>query len=171
MLLIDLTVQNIHNRFAAHVYETHGRIALESGDLEEYNQCQSRLQEMKRRGIQVSVDEFNCYQLLHCLYRGNKLEMIGVLCRLGKEDRLVKFARLSVSNFLKGNEFISFVLKIRQYMTSGNYSKFFKLYRSAPHMSGYILDYMLHSVRISAYDTYIRAYDVLFIPELMVSVL
>lgn len=31
-------MQSISNRFAAHVYETHARIALESGDLPEYNQ-------------------------------------------------------------------------------------------------------------------------------------
>lgn len=88
-MLLDLTVQNIHNRFAAHVYETHGRIALESGDLEEYNQCQSRLQEMKRRGIQVSDDEFNCYKLLHALYRSNKLEFIGTLRELGQNNLIV----------------------------------------------------------------------------------
>ena len=47
-------MQNINNRFTAHVYETHGRIALESGDLCEYNQCQSRLQELKKRGVKIS---------------------------------------------------------------------------------------------------------------------
>ena len=89
--MIDLTVQNIYNRFAAHVYETHGRIALESGDLEEYNQCQSRLQEMKRRGIQVSENEFNCYKLLHALYRNNKYEIIGTLRELARKNEIVSY--------------------------------------------------------------------------------
>ena len=36
-------MQTISNRFAAHVYETHARIALESGDLPEYNQVRTCL--------------------------------------------------------------------------------------------------------------------------------
>lgn len=62
---------------------------MESGDLEEYNQCQSRLQEMKRRGITISADEFHCYRLLHALYRGNKLEVISTLCEIARNEIIV----------------------------------------------------------------------------------
>lgn len=46
---------------------------------------------MKRRGIQVSHDEFNCYKLLHSLYRNNKLEFIGTLRELARENNIVSF--------------------------------------------------------------------------------
>ena len=75
----DLTVQNIYNNFTVHVYETHGRIALESGDLSEYNQCSSRLQEMKLRGLKTSQDEFDCYRILYCMIQNNWLELVGAL--------------------------------------------------------------------------------------------
>jgi len=67
----DLTVQNKQGPFCAHVYETHARVALVHGDLSEYNQCQSRLLELRARGtcdvkgkLAMSVDEFDCYRLL-----------------------------------------------------------------------------------------------------------
>ncbi len=47
----DLTVQNIQSRFTAHVYETHCRLSLESGDLQEFQRCMSRLQELADKGI------------------------------------------------------------------------------------------------------------------------
>lgn len=53
-------------------YQTHGRIALESGDMEEYNQCQSRLKELHLAGVPgVSMDEFTGYRLIYSLYREN----------------------------------------------------------------------------------------------------
>ncbi len=54
----DLTVQNIQNRFTAHVYETHCRVSLESGDLQEFQQCLSRLQELSDAGISIIFSPF-----------------------------------------------------------------------------------------------------------------
>ena len=77
-----MQVQNIKNRFTAHVYETHGRIALEAGDLSEYNQCQSCLQTMRHNGIPISADEFDSYRILHALMQHSKLEIVGFLKEL-----------------------------------------------------------------------------------------
>ena len=43
MLLYNI---NIHIDFAMKVYEFHGRVALQSNDLNEYNQCQTQLKQL-----------------------------------------------------------------------------------------------------------------------------
>ncbi len=54
------------------MYQTHGRVALEFGDMNEYNQCQSRLKELHLAGVPgVSMDEFTGYRLIYSLYREN----------------------------------------------------------------------------------------------------
>jgi hypothetical protein len=44
---------------------------------------------MRRRGVVVSADEFDCYKLLHSLYRGTKLELIASLRSLAREHAVV----------------------------------------------------------------------------------
>lgn len=73
----------------AHVYETHGRIALECGDLSEYNQCQSCLQTMRHEGVSIAEDEFDCYRILHAMMQRNKLEVVGSLRDVIKANALI----------------------------------------------------------------------------------
>ena len=136
----DLTVQNINNKFTAHVYETHGRIALESGDLSEYNQCSSRLQEMKRLGVQISDDEFDCYRILYCLVQNNKLDLIEVLRNLSFGESGVR----TFTSFREGavddsecarKSAVSFALEVASAVKRMNYDRFFSLYNIAPHLS------------------------------------
>lgn len=90
-------VQRIQNDFTVQVYEIHGRIALEKvgfvrlyisayctssctqlgqqGDLGEYNQCQTQLRELYKKGIPGRENEFIAYRLLYLLYAQNHAGM------------------------------------------------------------------------------------------------
>ena len=159
----DLTIQHINNKFTAHVYETHGRIALESGDLSEYNQCSSRLQEMKKRGIAICAAEFDCYRILYSLFQNNKLELIGVLRDLAKDNPgcLKRTRSESMVEEVHRRPFksdVSFALEVVQAVQSKNPEKFFSLYHSAPDLSGYLLDFFVHSMRIAGKNTLLRSH-------------
>lgn len=52
-------------------------------------------------------------------------------------------------------------------MNTGNDCKFFRLYQNAPHMSGYLIDYMLNPMRIKLYDATIKSYDTVSLPFMM----
>jgi hypothetical protein len=69
----DLTVQHIASDFSVHVYETHARVALESDDMNEYNQCQTQLKQLYAAGHKGCEMEFVAYLILYYVYLlGNK---------------------------------------------------------------------------------------------------
>ncbi|KAJ7880307.1 SAC3/GANP/Nin1/mts3/eIF-3 p25 family-domain-containing protein [Mycena olivaceomarginata] len=119
----DLTVQRIKNEFTVQVYEIHGRIALECGDMVEYNQCQATLKTLYDLGIPGRVEEFTAYRILMLLHGRNRSELnlyVGQLTPKQKADSAYS-ARSAM----------------------GNYHALFGLYSSSPNMGAYIMDHFL----------------------------
>ncbi|KAJ9474970.1 Protein THP3 [Pseudozyma hubeiensis] len=132
----DLTVQRIKNEFTVKVYEIHARIALEMGDLGEYNQCQSQLRGLYAYGIRGSAMEFLAYRILYLLHTKNRRDVNALMAELTEEH--------------KAEPAVEHALQVRAALVTGNYHSFFQLYTDAPNMNAYIMDHFVERERINA---------------------
>ncbi|KAJ3576457.1 hypothetical protein NP233_g417 [Leucocoprinus birnbaumii] len=140
----DLTVQRIKNEFTVQVYEIHARMALETSDMVEYNQCQATLKTLYDLGIPGKVEEFAAYRILMFLHGRNRSELnlyVGQLTKKQKLDEAVKHA-----------------LAVQRALAMGNYHSLFELYLSAPNMGAYIMDHFIDRERTRALITITKAY-------------
>eukprot|EP00850_Spirogloea_muscicola_P015681 SM000122S25788 [mRNA] locus=s122:290865:297556:+ [translate_table: standard] len=142
----DLTVQRIRDDFTAEVYETHGRLALEAGDLGEYNQCQAQLKGLYNEGISGCKCEFAAYGLLYTVFQhgsssNDLLASMAALTSGARDDPAVKHA-----------------LDVRHAVASANYYKFFALYKTAPNLGQQLMDLHADKMRYAAVHCMTRAY-------------
>ncbi|KAI0103639.1 SAC3/GANP/Nin1/mts3/eIF-3 p25 family-domain-containing protein [Nemania sp. FL0031] len=140
----DLTVQHIRNEFTVSVYEIHARIALEKGDLGEYNQCQTQLRALYRAGIKGNPIEFKAYRILYFIHTANRTALndaIADLTTAEKEEPAVKHA-----------------LNVRSALALGNYHKFFQLYLDVPNMGAYLMDMFIKRERLAALANMCKAF-------------
>lgn len=150
----DLTVQGVRSAFAIHVYETHARVALESADINEYNQCQTQLKELYATAGLGSVGhqmEFVAYRIFYNLYlsySGSTDAGHAELLRILNEMPVAGWEAVPVIH----------ALQIRKALAQGNYACFFRLHAEAPNMGAYILDMFTDSVRVDAATNILRAY-------------
>lgn len=140
----DLTVQRIRNDFTVQVYEIHARIALEKGDLGEYNQCQTQLKLLYDEGHQGNAEEFLAYRILYLLHTCNRQEMNSLMASLSAEQHQ--------------HPAIKHALMVRSALALSNYVLFFKLYQSCPNMGAFLMDYYVKRERLAALRVMCRAY-------------
>ncbi|GAA5867889.1 hypothetical protein JCM8547_003406 [Rhodosporidiobolus lusitaniae] len=140
----DLTVQRIKNDFTVQVYEIHARIALEKGDLGEFNKCQSILRGLYHLGLHGHPMEFLGYRILYLLFSQNRAELNSTLAELTPEETR--------------DQSVSHALAVRLAVSQGNFTKFFRLFNAAPKMGAYVMDHYIHRERIKALVTMCKAY-------------
>ncbi|KAJ6247121.1 leukocyte receptor cluster member 8 [Anaeramoeba flamelloides] len=140
----DLTVQVIRDEFTVQVYQTHSRLALENGDLGEFNQCQTQLVELFEQGIRPNIHEFIAYRILYYIVVNNSRGVIKVLKGLSSYDLQEFTIRHAIDVYLS--------------ITSGNYFNFFRLYKNVPNKGNYLMKHLIEKQRIIAIQNMLKVY-------------
>lgn len=141
----DLTVQHIRNEFTVNVYEIHARIALEKGDLGEYNQCQTQLRALYTQVVGGGhPTEFKAYRILYFIHTRNWTAMNDALADLTATD--------------KRDAAVQHALGVRSALALGNYHRFFQLYLDTPNMGAYLMDMFVGRERLTALSAICKAY-------------
>ena len=156
-------------------YESHARVALEIGDLNEYNQCQTQLKQLYASGLKGSDKEFTAYRILYYLYlRGNKKyqsgsqDLLNLMASLSAETQRYAYAIWIIlhgetpfnnSGYnICSHPSVLHALSIRQAILQDNYHRFFTLYKRTPDLGNCILDLVATSYRFKVLQRMIKAY-------------
>ena len=151
----DCTVQRIQDAFAVDVYETHAKVALEEGDLNEYNQCQTQLKELyelnSNSHAQKNLEEFLAYRMLYYVLLSTNESYDG-----GSSD-LFKIM-LSLTSEQMKDPAISHACKVREAVALGDYLAFFRLHEACPNLGHYLTERIVPTMRFRALQRLAKAY-------------
>lgn len=122
-------------------------LTLEQGDLNEYNQCQTQLQELYASGIPGQHQEFTAYRVLYYLY-------LQACCSGGSKGLLKILQELPAG---EQHPAVSHALRVRQAISITDYHLFFSLYESTPNLGQHIMQKLLQTIRVEALRRMIKA--------------
>ena len=134
----DMNAQRIEGLLYIDLYETHAKIALQCGDTNEFNICQTKLNEAYNEsmvGSERTHFEFLYYRLLYCIFEDSN-SVLKIMNSLTKEE--------------KAHLWIRFALKIRETLATRNYHLFFLLFLRAPGMGKFLIQQYINRERVKA---------------------
>ena len=146
----DLTVQSIENDFAVQVYVCHARVAIEEGDLNEFNQCQSILSGK----LNFTSGEFKAYRILYSLIQKKVNELTDIDVDPSDNDN----DNANYNDDDNDNDAVAHARKIVIAVSTSNYNQFFQLYQNAPHLCVYLEDFLVLRMRNMAYSRFLASY-------------
>jgi len=183
----DLTVQHISDGdLVRETYQTHARIALECGDLAEYNQCQAVLKTLHAASLErmlanasKSSSKKKATEKRKRTFSERKRDsheetlegsddhaeftayrLIYAAGAGNKNERSAVLLRelRDVPKALKSHPFVRHALQVCEARASSNFHRFFVLRRDAPRMASHLMDIMVPDVRDRAIRAMLRAY-------------
>eukprot|EP00873_Tetraselmis_striata_P036119 jgi/Tetstr1/456383/TSEL_043117.t1 len=149
----DCTVQHIRNAFTAELYEAHARAALEYGEMGDYIQCQTKLNDLYSDGIPGSKDEFMAYYTLHLVAHSQLGGDDGALQRTA----LMNWLR-SMTESERSGPAVAHALKVRAATAMDNNVAFFQLKACAPNLGARIMELHEEQMRFNATTVLTRSF-------------
>eukprot|EP00538_Stauroneis_constricta_P000011 CAMPEP_0119549236 /NCGR_PEP_ID=MMETSP1352-20130426/2987_1 /TAXON_ID=265584 /ORGANISM="Stauroneis constricta, Strain CCMP1120" /LENGTH=773 /DNA_ID=CAMNT_0007594741 /DNA_START=161 /DNA_END=2482 /DNA_ORIENTATION=- len=150
----DCTVQRLQGELAVDAYETHAKIALEQGDLNEYNQCQTQLKELYSlddASLLQNYEEFVAYRLLYYVFLSTNESYDG-----GSSD-LFKIM-LSLTADQRKHKAIHHALQVRAAVADNDYHAFFRLHKNTPNLGRFLTTRIVPAMRLRALRRMTKAY-------------
>lgn len=129
----------------------------------EYNQCQTQLKGLYKSGLPGNVMEFTAYRILYFLHTQNWAGKRIILYKEKRTDVLIRWTDVNstmaeLTAEQKADSFVQHALNVRSSLATGNFHRFFILYKTAPNMGGYLIDQFCERVRVQSLIILCKAY-------------
>lgn len=134
----DIQVQHLRSPFVIKLYATGARLALVHGDLDQFNQCQTQLMQLKSyaEGFPFYMREFDCYCFLYLAMQNMQMDIL-------------RYLRNALKSEFMNTPHYRYATAIRRALAEGNFVGYFRMAET----SGIDIDKCLTDIYQEAFST------------------